>query len=441
MPFSFDTAEAANLECAAVAKARKTAPRSHRPVAGRTSDAGRGALVRRGALRIPGDVAYRVRIGHPWIFRDALGGRPLREGAGEVVDIVDPAGGFVGRGLHDPNAPIAVRVVTRERDEAFDAAAIQRRVAAAAQLRAGRAELAGVDGLRLLSGDNEGLPGVTVDRYADFLVVHLVSAAWVPWCDALYDALEAVHHPMGIYEQRRFRPLSGEAPRGPAELRRGAVAPVEIVVSEGSFRFGVDVTAPVSTGLFPDLREGRRVVMRHAAGRRLLNLFSYTGSISVYAVRGGATHVVNVDLAAKAHARSRHNFGLNGLDPETVEYLAGDAFTILYDMAERKRTFDAVVIDPPSFSQSKGRAFTTQKDYGVLVAESLAVLPPGGLLFAVANTVKLSADEHDRAIADGATRAHADLRIVERVGLPADYPVAPGFPEGNYLKFVVAARL
>jgi 23S rRNA (cytosine1962-C5)-methyltransferase len=382
-----------------------------------------------------------VRIGHPWIFRDALGGRPLRERAGEVVDIVDPAGTFVARGLHDPDAPIAIRVVGRDRGEAFDAAAIQRRVEAAARLRAGRPELAGVDALRLVSGDSEGLPGVTVDRYGDFLVLHLVSAAWLPWCDALYDALESVHHPKAIYEQRRFRPLSGEAPRGPAELRRGAVAPVEIVANEGEFRFGVDVTAPVSTGLFPDLREGRRAVMRLAAGRRLLNLFSYTGAISVYAARGGAASIVNVDLSAKAHARSRHNFGLNGLDREMVEYVAGDAFTTLFSMAERKRTFDAVVIDPPSFSQSKGRAFTTQKDYGELVAESLAVLPPGGLLFAVANTVKLSAEDHDRAIADGATRAHADLRIVERAGLPADYPVAPGFAEGNYLKFVVAARL
>jgi 23S rRNA (cytosine1962-C5)-methyltransferase len=424
-----------------MAKSRKPVPRTHKPVAGRTSDAGRGALVRRGAVRIPGDVAYRVRIGHPWIFRDALGGRPLREGPGEVVDIVDPSGNFVARGLHDPDAPIAVRVVTRDRAEHFDAATIQQRVAAAARLRAGRPDLEGLDTMRLVNGDSEGLPGVTVERYGDFLVVHLVSAAWMPWCDALYDALEAAHHPKGIYEQRRFRPLSGEAARGPAELRRGEVAPVEIVVREGDFRFGCDVTAPVSTGLFPDLREGRRAVMRHAAGRRLLNLFSYTGSISVYAARGGAKSIVNVDLAAKAHARSRHNFGLNGLDPETVEYIAGDAFTALYEMAERKRTFDAVVIDPPSFSQAKGRTFATQKDYGELVAESLSVLPPGGLLFAVANTVKMSIEEHDRALADGAARAHADLRIVERVGLPADYPVAPGFAEGNYLKFAVACRV
>jgi 23S rRNA (cytosine1962-C5)-methyltransferase len=426
---------------AAMSRPRKPNAPPRKPVAGRTSSAGRGALVRRGAVRIPGDVAYRVRIGHPWIFRDALGGRPMREGPGEIVDIVDPAGAFVGRGLYDPEAPIAVRVVSRDQGETIDAAAIQRRVAAAARLRSGRAALAGVTALRVLSGDSEGLPGVAVDRYGDYLLVQVTSAALVPWADDLYDALEAVHHPSGIYEQRRFRPLSGEAPRGPAELRRGALAPVEIVVEEGELRFGVDVTAPVSPGLFPDLREGRRTVMRHASGRRVLNLFSYTGSISVYAARGGASEIVNVDLAAKAHARARHNFDLSGLDPERAEYVAGDAFTTLWAMAERQRTFDAVIIDPPSFSQSRGRVFTTQKDYGELVFECLRVLPPGGLLFAVANTVKMAAEEHDRAVADGAARAKAELRIVERCGLPADYPVAPGFAEGNYLKFLVAERV
>jgi 23S rRNA (cytosine1962-C5)-methyltransferase len=387
------------------------------------------------------DVAYRVRIGHPWIFREALGGRPLREQAGEVVEVVDPAGAFVGRGLYDPEAAIALRVVGRAEGERFDAAAVHARIEAAQRLRAQLPELAGVDALRVLSGDSEGLPGVTVDRYGEYLVVHLFTPALVPWCDALYDALEAVHRPRAIYEQRRFRPLGGEAPRGPSELRRGTVAPVELEVTEAGTRFLVDVTAPLSTGLFPDLREGRRAVGRRAAGRRVLNLFSYTGAISVYAATGGASQVVSVDLASKAHARARRNFALNHLDGEKGEYLTGDAFAILAEMADRRRQFDAVILDPPSFAQTKGRVFTSLKDYGELVGEALRVLAPGGWLGAVANTARLSAEEHDRAVAEGAARVGATLRIIERCGLPADYPVAPGFPEGNYLKVLFAARV
>jgi 23S rRNA (cytosine1962-C5)-methyltransferase len=382
-----------------------------------------------------------VRIGHPWIFRDALGGRPMREHAGDVVEVVDPTGAFLAKGLYDPEAAIAVRVVTRDQHELVDAALVQARVEAARRLRASLPELAEVEALRVLNGDSEGLPGVTVDRYADYLVVHVFSAALVPLLDALYDALEAAYRPRAIYEQRRFRPLGGEAPRGPAELRRGAAAPPEVEVREGALRFGVDVTAPLSPGLFPDLREGRRAIAARAAGRRILNLFSYTGAIAVYAVHGGAREVVNVDLAAKAHARARRNLALSGLEPEAAEYLTGDAFKVLGDLLERPRRFDLVVLDPPSFGQSKTGVFSTLKDYGSLVAESLKVLDPGGLLVAVANTAKLSAEEHDKAVGDGASRVGADLRIIERRGLPPDYVVAPGFPEGNYLKCVVAVKM
>ncbi|HEY3359653.1 MAG TPA: class I SAM-dependent rRNA methyltransferase [Polyangia bacterium] len=400
----------------------------------------RGALRRRGTLRVPGDVAYRVRIGHPWIFRDALGGRPMREPAGEVVEVVDPTGAFVAKGLYDPDAAIAVRVVTRDVNELVDAALVRRRVATAQALRAGLPELAGLDALRVLTGESEGLPGVTVERYADYLVVHVFTGALVPLLEALYDALEAAYHPRAIYEQRRFRSLGGEAPRGPAELRRGAAAPPEVEVREGALRFGVDVTAPLSTGLFPDLRQGRRAIERRAAGRRVLNLFSYTGAIALYAVRGGAKQVVNVDLAAKAHARARRNFSLSGMNPEAAEYIAEDAMKTLGDLYVQPRRFDLIVLDPPSFGQSKTGVFSTLKDYGSLVGEALKVLDPGGLLVAVANTAKMSIEEHDKAIAEGASRVGADLRIVERCGLPPDYPVAPGFPEGNYLKCAIAVR-
>jgi 23S rRNA (cytosine1962-C5)-methyltransferase len=213
-----------------------------------------------------------------------------------------------------------------------------------------------------------------------------------------------------------------------------------VVVGEGTLRFGVDVTAPLSTGLFPDLREGRRAVERRARDRRVLNLFAYTGAISAYALRGGARAVMSVDLAAKAHARARRNLSLSAIDPESVEYVVGDVFKVLGDLRARHREFDLVVLDPPSFAQSKAGVFTTLKDYGALTAEAVRVLAPGGVLVAVANTVKLSVEEHDKALGDGASRAGADLRIIERCGLPPDFPVAPGFAEGNYLKCAIAAR-
>jgi 23S rRNA (cytosine1962-C5)-methyltransferase len=395
--------------------------------------------VRRGTVRIALDIAARVRAGHPYLFREALGGRPLRESAGEVLEILDDAGEFVARGLYDPEGVVAVRVLSRDADELLDGAALERRVSAARALREQLLPREGMTAYRVLHGEGDGIPGATADRYGDYLVVHLFSPSLEAVRDRLYDALEAVWKPRAIYEQKRYRPLAGEAPRGPATLARGEVAPVELEVEEQGLRFVVDVTAPLGTGLFLDLREGRRAVAERARDLRVLNLFSYTGAFSVYAARGGAREVVSVDLAPKAHARARRNLQANGLDERGHEFVAGDAFKVLARMAERKRAFDLIVLDPPSFSQTKGRVFSVQKDYRELVEASLAVAAPRALIACVSNTMKISAEELDRAIGEASGRGRRVVRVVERRGLPADFPVPAGFFDGHYLKFFLCA--
>jgi 23S rRNA (cytosine1962-C5)-methyltransferase len=397
-------------------------------------------LVRKGTLRLPDEIAGKIRAGHPWIYREALGGRPLREKTGEFVEIVDGAGAFVGRALYEEDAILALRVVTRAESEAIAPSMWQRRVAEAIAIRR-RVLPTDLEVYRLINAESDGIPGLTVDRYGDFLVAHVFTPALVPHLEAIYDELVRATKAKGLYEQKRFRSLAGEAPRGGAELVRGEAAPVELEVKEGELKFAVDPTSPVSTGLFLDLREGRRAVQAWSSGRRVLNLFSYTGAISVYAQKGGAKEVVSVDVAAKAHARARRNFALNGFDPEKPENIVGDAQKVLGKMAERGRKFDLVVMDPPAFGTAgQGKVFSAVQDYRDLVADALAILDPGGLLVAVSSTHKISAEEFDRVLADGAVRAKAGLRIIERRWLPPDFCVAPGFPEGNYLKFTIAVR-
>ncbi|HZS35527.1 MAG TPA: class I SAM-dependent rRNA methyltransferase [Polyangia bacterium] len=395
--------------------------------------------VRRGTVRITPDIAARLRAGHPYLFREALGGRPLRESAGELLEIVDDAGEFVARGLYDPDGVVAVRVLSRDPNEILDGAAMEARVRAAQALREQLLPREGMTAYRVLHGEGDGLPGVTVDRYADHLVVHLFSPSVESIRDGLYDALEAVWKPRAIYEQKRYKPLAGDAPRGPAQLARGEVAPVELEVEEYGTRFVVDVTAPLGTGLFLDLREGRRSVAERAAGKRVLNLFSYTGAFSVYAAKAGAREIVSVDLAPKAHARARRNLQANGLPETGHELIPGDTFKVLARMAERKRKFDLIVLDPPSFSQAKGRVFSVQKDYRELVEAALSVAASNALIACVSNTMKMSVEELDRAIGEAAGRERRILRVVERRGLPADFPVPAGFADGHYLKFFLCA--
>jgi 23S rRNA (cytosine1962-C5)-methyltransferase len=392
--------------------------------------------VRRGVVRLGADVAWRVRAGHPWVFRDALAGRPLREAPGAAVDLVDPTGGFVARGLFDPEGPIAVRVFTRDPSVSLTTDVVRARVLAARALRE-RLLPDMLGACRVVHGEADGLPGVGVDRYGDFLVVQLFSAALEPLAPTLRAALAEVWSPRAIYEQHRFRPQTGEGPRAPAQLVHGEAAPIEVEVAEDGLTFAVDVTAPLSTGLFFDLRNGRRAVARLAAGRRVLNLFSYTGAFSVHAARAGAAEVVSVDLAARAHARARKNLQASGLTEAGHEFIAGDAAKVLARMAERGRRFDLVIVDPPSFAQAKGHVFVAQKDYRDLVEAALCVTAPGGLLACASNTAKLPLDDFDRILGDGAARARRSLAIVERVALPPDFPVPAGFPEGHYLKFEI----
>ncbi len=401
-------------------------------------------IVRKNTVRLAPDVAHRVRAGHPWVYREALGPRPLVAEPGTAIDVVDDEGEFVGRGLYDADSAIALRIFTRRADAAIDRELVAARVKAAIEMRKRFVDLTRLGAIRYVNAENDGLPGIVVDRYGEYLVVQLFTSAVMGLRDALYDALEAELSPIAIYEQRRFKSLAGEAPRqAGADLVRGTPAPVELEVVEDDLKFVVDVTAPLSTGLFADLREGRRAVRQWAKGRRVLNLFSYTGAISLYAHAGDAAEVCAVDVAAKAHARARRNFAASGFDPEKPEHVVGDVFKVLARFVERKRTFDMVVLDPPAFASAAargGKPWSAVRDYAELIGASLEVLVPGGLLVAASSTHKMTPQEFELALADGALAKGTRLQIIDRRTLPPDFPTVPGFPEGNYLKFVVAAR-
>ena len=376
------------------------------------------------------------------MYREAIDRRRIEhERAGNTLELVDSSGEFVARGVYDGDTAIAVRVFTRVPGEDIDPSFVAKKVKAAIALRRRFVDFDRYQAMRLINAESDQLPAVVVERYGDYLVCQLFATATLRYRDALYDALEAELSPAAIYEQRRFKSLGGEAPRG-AELSRGAAAPVELQVREGDLKFLVDVSAPLSTGLFADLRLGRAAIGRWARGRRVLNLFSYTGSISVHAAAGGATEIVAVDVAAKAHARARRNFAINNFDPEKPEHLAGDSFGLLEKFKQRNRRFDLVVIDPPAFASAPkgGKAWSAVGDYGELVAACLEVTAPGGLLAAASATLKLTPTDFDNALAEGAVRAGTRLRIIERVGLPPDFPIAAGFPEADYLKCAIAVR-
>lgn len=406
------------------------------PARGRRKTAQFKPKKRRGGAKVSESVARWVRAGHPWIFRDALA-RPLEGLApGALVPVADPEGTHLGHALFEPDGAVALRMISRELEFEWTPEVMLARLEAAKAHRDRYVDEGYAGAARLLHADADGFPGLAIDRYGEFLLVYKYATAVDAYLDQLIPLFEQTFAPTGIYLQDRTRSVTAEdsSKRPPAALLTGKVAPPEFEVGEDGLRFLVDVTAPISPGLFLDLREGRRLLERIAAGKRVLNLFSFTGALGLRAVRGGAVDVTNVDAAARSHARCRQNLAASNMDPEACEALTGDVFKHLERFRQRGRTFDLVVVDPPPFSTVKGSTFSALEHWNQLAEAVAHVVAPGGEVLAVANAAALTEEEFLGSIGEGCQNAGRGARVIAECGLPPDFPVLAAFPEGKYLK-------
>lgn len=383
-------------------------------------------------LSLKKDLEGRLRAGHPWVYREALtdarGGAP-----GELVDLCAPNGSVLARGFYDPDGPIAVRVLG---DPAEVAAPdfTRRRVTAAASWRALARERIDSDGVRLIHGEGDLLPGLVLDWYAGVGVVRFdgpaAAALWRPRLDEVAAALAACGFPLRALVERGGR----GAERG--ALLRGEL-PSEVVMREGGCLYEVDVVRGQKTGFFLDQRDNRRRVGELAAGASVLNLFSYTGGFSIAAARGGARQVTSVDSAAPAIAAAERNVARNG-GRAGHELLAEDVWKFLERARAARRVWDLVVCDPPSFAPSARALPGALRAYRELNRAVAAVVAPDGLLFTASCSSHVTPALFQEAVAD-AVSSRPRARILDSRGAGLDHPVLPAFPEGRYLKLLVVS--
>jgi 23S rRNA (cytosine1962-C5)-methyltransferase len=222
------------------------------------------------------------------------------------------------------------------------------------------------------------------------------------------------------------------------QLLAGQAVPRALTVTEHGLHYLVDLEGELHTGLFLDQRANRLSFQRLAAGQRVLNLFAYTGAFSVSAAAGGALQVTSVDASQRYLDRARENFRLNGIDPAAHEFVSGDCFTELNRLAKHGRSFDIVLMDPPSFSTTRDSRFTTSGGTAELVKRALALLPPGGLLVTSSNHQKVDLAEYLKELRRGALAVGRELRVIDVAGQGGDFPCPVTFPEGRYLKYVVS---
>lgn len=398
-------------------------------------------------IRLARPLERSIAAGHPWIYREALalrgGERRLRSPGiggssvdgprtGSAVDIIGANGKFVARGLYDSRSPIAVRVATLDPRQPLDESFVRARIRSALRARAGLFDPAATNAFRWLNGEGDFLPGIVVDVYASVAVVRIDGDAARVWRDWVTAALVDEGRALGVthvYERTR-----GE--KGAA--LHGGAPPVPVEIREHGVRFAVDVVRGQKTGFFLDQRDNRRAIRPFCRGVDVVNLFGYTGGFSVNAALAGARRVTTVDVAAAALTDARKNFTLNAVDPAAHAFDAEDAFDWLARAAADGRRYGVVVSDPPSFAPSEKALQKALNAYRDLHARALAVVDEGGLLAAASCSSHVTMDAFVGTLRDAAVRARRPLRLLELRGQPPDHPTPPAFPEGRYLKFVLA---
>jgi 23S rRNA (cytosine1962-C5)-methyltransferase len=384
-----------------------------------------------------------LELGHPWVIADGYTRQWPPGNAGQVVELTDGEGRFLATALLDPTDRIVARVLGRQRLD-LDRAWLRLRLQAAIRLRAAHACLGDTTAFRLVNGEGDGLPGLTVDRYGDFLLVQLFSAGWRPHLQILVTALQELCAPRGIYEKARpqqTRELEATSDtKNYGRLLAGSPAPAPLEVRENGLNFLVCLEQGLNTGLFLDQRTNRLDLMARAAGKRVLNLFAYTGAFSVAAAAAGASMVTGVDASAGYTERARANFGANRLNPKRHRFIVGDCLEVLHDLARQQQNYDIILMDPPSFSTTNRGRFTTRGGTSDLVAAALPLLSEGGLLLASSNHQKVDVADYLKELRRGALQSGSGLQVISLYGQPADFPYPVTFPEGRYLKYAVCVK-
>lgn len=376
---------------------------------------------------------------HPWVFTGAVDSIRGDPDEGETVEVVSAAGEFLGWGAFSSASQIRLRIWSFRRDQPVDADFFRDRLQRAVRLRDAIGIQNQTDAYRLVHAESDGLPGLIVDRYADTLVVQLLSSGPERHREWIADLLLELTGASAVFERsdvdvRRLENLPERC--GPL---RGMPPPERLAICENGLQFLVNIRSGHKTGHYLDQRANRLRLRTLAQGRKTLDCFSYTGGFSLNAVAGGAAAVTALDSSGPALASIRENLEINRLDPTRLEVIEADVFQTLRLFRDQGRKFDLIVLDPPKFAPTSAFAEKAARGYKDINLLAFKLLNPGGLLFTFSCSGGITPDLFTKIVAGAALDAGVNAGIIDRLSQPADHPTALSFPEGAYLKGLVIA--
>ncbi|NNF75532.1 MAG: methyltransferase domain-containing protein [Flavobacteriaceae bacterium] len=384
------------------------------------------------AVKLTARGEQRVRSGHPWIFEHHIEQLKADGQTGDIAIIFSHKKNQVlGIGLYDPDSPICIKMLHHGSGKTIDTTFFEGRVEVAYKKRIPLLQT-DTNSYRLLFGENDGFPGLIADVYAEVLVIKLYSTIWLPWFKALLDKLLSLSG-AGVAVLRLSRKLIQSPPDG---LRDGMVIfgsldGEDVVFKEHGVRFSANVIQGHKTGYFLDHRHNRKRVGELSQGKSVLDVFAYSGGFSVHALVGGATEVTSVDISRQALDQASNNVWLNEFNGSHI-CLAGDAFKIMKELAEQGKTYDMVVIDPPSFAKQQSEIDRAKHKYANLTEIGSRLTSSNGLLVLASCSSRISKQSFFDVVETTLRRVGRRFKCLEKSDHDIDHPVS--FPEGAYLK-------
>lgn len=377
-----------------------------------------------------------LRRKHPWIFSRGIEKVTGEPEMGETVDVFAHSGQWLAKAAFSPKSQIRARVWSFDKSDKIDQSFFEKRIRDAQLLREDIIARDGLTGYRLIAAESDGLPGITIDKYDNFLVCQLLSAGAEHNKATIVNALIACFPNHNIYERSDVSVRKKEGLEEIVGVLHGDLPPKFVTIEENGVKINVDIVNGHKTGFYLDQRDSRLQAMKYVKDKEVLNCFSYTGGFGLYALKGGAKRVINADVSQPALDTAKFNAEANGFDisKKRAVFLNADVFKLLREYRDQGTKFDVVIMDPPKFAESKSQLNGACRGYKDINMLAMQILNPGGTLLTYSCSGLMESDLFQKIIADAAVDAGRNVKFVERFEQAADHPVDTAYPEGFYLK-------
>ena len=386
-------------------------------------------------IKIKAPFVKALRQGYPLIAKDAIANVEVLKKENVIIHLVDDKNKFIAKGYYGKQNKGYGWVLSYKEDEVIDEAFFMTKFKAAIAYRKDLYESTETNAFRMFNGEGDGIGGLTIDYFAGYYLVTWYSEGIYSFKEEVIGALLKSTQVKGIYQKKRFDTdgkyiedqdyVMGEVPEWP------------LIVKESGQQFAIYLDDGAMVGIFLDQRDVRKRIRDHyAKGKTVLNTFSYTGGFSVFAAAGGASKTTSVDLANRSLSKTREQFSVNDIDPDTESIIVEDMFKYFKYAVKKELKFDMVVLDPPSFARSKKFTFSASKDYTNLLKEAIAITETDGVIVASTNCSSFNMQRFKSFIDTAFSQMGSKYTILEEYSLPKDFKTIDTFKEGDYLKVV-----